>query len=85
MSLVKDERKPMKKRGYRLKDEEMYLVHAVENHGKRITGASPIDGVAILRTWLDTCDKRRWDFTGIETLRAQAAFNLNTLLSLARH
>lgn len=67
-------------------DERLYLNHARFDHGKVLKGtAHPVDGVAILNTFLATCDTREWDFRdrakAIHELKNLAKKHLNDLLA----
>jgi hypothetical protein len=65
-----------------LNDERLYLDHLLQNHGKKMFARSDrLDSIKVLTNWLDTCDQRRWDFTGVEALKLHAVKNLNELMS----
>lgn len=67
-------------------DERLHLNHAKFDHGKSPNGAvRRVDGIAILTTFLATCDTRRWDFKdrekALRELKSLAKSNLNDLLA----
>jgi hypothetical protein len=62
-------------------NEQNYLNHVFENHGKKIDSRSErINGIAILTTWIKTYDKRRWNSPGMNTLLPFAKSLLKKLL-----